>query len=59
MGPGTAGAALASVGIVESSKGQVLLANLEKNKTLFKREMTSAGFQFAADSNHPIQPILI
>jgi len=59
ISPGTAGAALASLNIVEGTEGQALLTNLEKNKTLFKTAMTAAGFTFAADSNHPIQPILI
>lgn len=59
ISPGTAGAALASVNMVEGSEGKTLLTQLEKNKELFKKEMTAAGFSFAADSNHPIQPILI
>jgi len=59
ISPATAGAALASVGIVNSKEGQDLIDNLVSNIKYFKTEMTNAGFIFAADSNHPIQPLLI
>ncbi len=59
ISPGTAGAALASLAVVESDEGKKLLAQLSRNKDIFKKEMTAAGFAFAADSNHPIQPLLI
>lgn len=59
ISPATAGAALASVNIVDSAEGQKLINNLKKNIEYFKREMRKAGFKFAADSNHPIQPLLI
>lgn len=57
--PGTAGAALSAVKLVDSSEGTVLLAKLTENIRLFKKEMKQAGFIFAAESTHPIQPILI
>ena len=59
ISPGTAGAALASVKLVNSSAGKKLLKNSKKNVELFKKLMTEAGFVFAADSDHAIQPILI
>jgi len=59
ISPATAGAALASVSIVNSGEGQELIENLAKNIEFFKKEMKAAGFEFAAESNHPIQPLLI
>lgn len=59
ISPATAGAALASVGIVNSKEGQDLIDNLTSNIIYFKKEMSSAGFVFAVDSSHPIQPLLI
>lgn len=55
----TASAALASVNLVDSAEGQVLLNQARENIAFFKSEMTQAGFIFAADSNHAIQPLLI
>ncbi|MCL4208605.1 aminotransferase class I/II-fold pyridoxal phosphate-dependent enzyme [Patescibacteria group bacterium] len=55
----TAAAALASVNLVDSAEGQALLASAKENIAYFKEEMTKAGFAFAADSNHAIQPLLI
>jgi glycine C-acetyltransferase len=59
ISPATAGAALASVEIVDSPEGQKLIKQLKENIHFFKDEMTKAGFMFAADSSHPIQPLLI
>lgn len=56
ISPGTAGAALAAVQIASSSKGADLYKKLKENISLFKTQMTQAGFSFAADSKHPIQP---
>ena len=59
ISPGTAGAALAAVQLIDSAAGQKLLANLQQSIDWFKTEMTQAGFKFAADSQHPIQPWFI
>lgn len=59
ISPGTAGAALRAVQIVDSSEGTKLLQNSQKNTSYFKKLMKKAGFVFAADSTHPIQPVLI
>lgn len=59
ISPGTAGAALASVELMMSGEGQKLLANLRENLTWFKEAMAEAGFEFAVDSIHPIQPWFI
>lgn len=59
ISPATAGAALAGVKMVDSSNGKDLLDHLENNISYFKDKMIKAGFQFAADSSHPIQAILI
>jgi glycine C-acetyltransferase len=59
ISPGVAGAALSAVKIVDSSEGRKLLQILRDNVALFKELVTKEGFQLAADSAHPIQPILI
>ncbi len=59
ISPGTAGAALAAVSLVDSSEGQKLVAKLQKNVERLKAGFTKAGFVFAANSVHPIQPVLI
>jgi glycine C-acetyltransferase len=59
ISPGTAGAALAAVNLVSSQAGTTLLSQSQQNVQWFKQTMTTAGFRFAADSNHPIQPLLI
>lgn len=57
--PGTAGAALRAIKIVNSPKGHKLLQTSQENTTYFKKLMKAAGFIFAANSIHPIQPVLI
>lgn len=57
--PGTAGAALAAVKIVDSPVGKKLLKKSAENTKYFKQLMVEAGLNFAADSSHPIQPVLI
>ncbi|MBS3110028.1 aminotransferase class I/II-fold pyridoxal phosphate-dependent enzyme [Candidatus Woesearchaeota archaeon] len=57
--PGTAGASLASVNLVDSAEGHRLLHNLNSNISYFKEKATKLGFKFACDSSHPIQPLLI
>ncbi|KKS95983.1 MAG: 7-keto-8-aminopelargonate synthetase and related enzyme, glycine C-acetyltransferase [Candidatus Gottesmanbacteria bacterium GW2011_GWA2_43_14] len=59
ISPGVAGAALAAVRLVDSAKGKKLLRQLEENISLFKKLMKKYGFTMAADSVHPIQPVLI
>jgi glycine C-acetyltransferase len=59
ISPGTAGAALASVDFMDSEAGQELLEQSRANVQLFKQLMNDAGYVFAADSVHPIQPLLI
>jgi len=59
VSPSVAGAALASIRLIESKKGKKLLKKLEENIDFFKKMIKKAGFVFAADSIHPIQPILI
>ncbi|MBU0576589.1 aminotransferase class I/II-fold pyridoxal phosphate-dependent enzyme [Patescibacteria group bacterium] len=59
ISPGTAGAALASVELLSGAEGQELLKRSQANTQLFKEELKRVGYKFAADSIHPIQPILI
>lgn len=57
--PGTAGAALEAVRLVNSEEGKTRLAKLQKNIEMFKTGIQASGFTMAADSIHPIQPVLI
>jgi len=57
--PATAGAALASVKLIDSEEGKELLKKLNNNIAYFKDNMAKQGFRFAVDSVHPIQPVLI
>ena len=57
--PGTAGAALKSLEIIDEQEGKELLKKSKANTNYFKENMKKAGFTFAADSSHPIQPVLI
>lgn len=59
ISPSVAGAALASINYVSSPDGQNLLKKLEEDKKYLKTQMLEAGLKFAADSNHPIQPLLV
>jgi len=59
IGPSTASAALQSVKIVNSKEGRELLKKLNGNIVYFKNKMKDAGFTFAVDSAHAIQPVLI
>lgn len=59
ISPGTAGAALASLKLVQSPSGHQLLANLAHNRQHFQSEMIRIGATFAAPSTHPIQPLLL
>lgn len=57
--PATAGAALAAVNLLDTPEGAQMLATLSGHIQLFKEKMTAAGFSFAAESVHPVQPLLI
>ena len=57
--PSTAGAALKSLEIIDEPEGKELLKKSKENTNYFKENMKKAGFTFAADSSHPIQPVLI
>lgn len=57
--PGTAGAALKSIELLDRPAGKKLLKDSKENVAYFKKQMKTVGFQFAADSSHPIQPVLI
>jgi glycine C-acetyltransferase len=59
VSPGTAGAALAAVQLVDSTEGKALVAKSQASVAWFKQAMQAAGFTFAADSQHPIQPLWI
>ncbi len=59
ISPGTAGAALKSVMIADSNEGLKLVKNLKKNVEQLKKSLKNVGFSLAANSIHPIQPILI
>jgi len=59
ISPGTAAAALRAIKMIDEPEGKKLLESSRKNTQLFKKLMTEAGLQFAADSTHPIQPVLI
>lgn len=59
ISPGTAGAAKQAVELLDKKDGKKLLAKLRDNIEYFKQKAVKFGFQFAADSIHPIQPLLI
>jgi len=59
ISPGTAAAALAAVGLVDSPKGIEMLQKLASNVEFLKSELQKVGIVFAANSVHPIQPVLI
>jgi|SRR5579872_6778636 len=59
ISPGTAGAALAVFELMKGHAGEKLLSKLSHNRELFKKLMSQAGCVFAADSAHPIQPVLL
>ncbi len=59
ISPGTAAAAKRAVELVDEKEGKKLLSQLRSNIKYFKHKSQKEGFIFAADSNHPIQPLLI
>jgi glycine C-acetyltransferase len=59
IAPGTAAAALTAVSLMDSKKGKTILQKLQKNIVYFKKKMSALGYQFAVESGHPIQAVLI
>jgi len=59
LSPGTAGAALAALTLVDSPEGQQLLSRLQANIIRFKELLAHSPIRFAADSLHAIQPLLM
>lgn len=59
ISPGTAGAALAAVKLLDSGEGAAFLQQSRENIGIFQDKMSDTGYEFAAESTHPIQPILI
>ncbi len=59
ISPGTAGAALASVKVVNSDEGKTMIKKLNDNINYLKENLSEIGFKFAAESVHAIQPVLI
>lgn len=59
ISPGTAGAALAALRLVSSSAGRKIISRVSANIVLFKKFMAQTSAVFAADSLHPIQPLLV
>lgn len=59
ISPGTAGAALAAIQLIDSPEGNKLRQQLSQNITTLTQSMKQAGFTFAAKSIHPIQPWFI
>lgn len=56
--PATAGAALEAVKLLDEPEGRQLISQLAENLKYFKEKMTAAGFKFAAESSHSVQPVL-
>jgi len=59
VSPGTAGASLAAIKLIDTPEGKAILANLKKNVAYFKQAAAAAKIPFAAESVHPVQPVLI
>ena len=57
--PASAGAALAAVKLLDTPEGKQILIQLKINIEYFKTKAKKAKLPFAADSQHPVQPILI
>lgn len=59
ISPGTAAAGSAAVDLLGQPEGRQLIQNLKENISYFKSLAKKNGFKMAADSKHPIQPLLI
>lgn len=59
ISPGTAGAGLQALRLLETPEGKAILKQLETNLQFFKEKVKALGFALAVDSIHPIQALLI
>lgn len=59
ISPGTAGAALAAVKLLDTADGKKLLQSSRENIAYFKKLISEKKIQLASESEHPIQPVLI
>lgn len=59
ISPGTAGAAVVAVQLFDQPEGKVMLERSVKNAAMLREGLVAAGFSFAAESQHPIQPLLV
>lgn len=59
IAPGTAAAALTAVQLLDTKEGKTILHSLSENIRYFKERMSALGYQFAVESDHPIQAVLI
>ena len=59
ISPGTAGAGIAAVKLLDTNDGIERLLHLRRNVAFFKEEAKKGKLILAADSDHPIQPLLI
>lgn len=57
--PGTAAASLQAIKISQTNKGKNLRKKLQENINYFKRKAKDLNIPLAANSYHPIQPVLI
>ncbi len=59
MSPSTASASLKALKILESKEGQKIKNKLNNNINYFKKMIKNTPIKLAAESIHPIQPILV
>lgn len=59
IAPGAAAAAIAALDVIESAEGTEMLRKLESNIAELKKQLSEKGLILAAESIHPIQPVLI
>ncbi len=59
ISPGTAAAATAAIDLLSKKQGKELITKLNTNISYFKSLVKEHSLQMAADSSHPIQPLLI
>lgn len=59
VSPGTAGASLAAFKLMGTPQGKTILKTLKENIRYFKAAAGRNAIPFAAESIHPVQPVLI